>query len=93
MKKILIFILLLCMALTLAACTDNENTPPEDTTPQGTTPEDTTPEDTTPEITLQEVYDAGKNLSALLGDHETVYIQIISDGTVIREEYFSKQYG
>ena len=44
------------------------------------------------EITLQEVYDAGKNLLALLGDHENVYVCITSEGKVIREEYLSKQY-
>ena len=43
-------------------------------------------------ITLQEVYDAGKNLSALLGDHENVYARVTSSGNLIREEYFSKQY-
>ena len=47
---------------------------------------------TAPEITLQEVYDAGKNLVALLGDHENVYVVITSNGNVIREEYLSRQY-
>lgn len=77
MKKIVTFILLLCMVLSLAACTDNGST---------------TPENTAPEITLQEVYDAGKNLVALLGDHENVYVVITSNGNVIREEYLSKEY-
>ena len=117
MKKIIAFILLMCLLLTLVACADNGNNPPEDnttednlpednttednppkdnttedTTPEGANPEDTTPEDTKPAITLQEVYDAGKNLTALLGDHENVYVQVISNGKLIREEYLSKQY-
>ena len=46
----------------------------------------------TPEITLQEVYDAGKSLSALLGDHESVYVQVISNGKLLREEYLDRQY-
>ena len=48
--------------------------------------------DTAPEITLQEVYDAGKTLDALLGDHESVYVQVTSNGSLLREEYLSKQY-
>ena len=43
-------------------------------------------------ISLQEVYDAGKNFSALLGDHESAYVRITSGGNLVREEYFSKQY-
>ena len=43
-------------------------------------------------ISLQEVYDAGKNLTALLGDHESIYIQVVSNGNVLREEYLNKQY-
>ena len=43
-------------------------------------------------ISLQEVYDAGKNLSALRGSHENVYAQVKSNGKVVREEYLSKQY-
>ena len=77
MKKTIAFILLMCMVLTLAACADKENT---------------TPESTTSEVTLQEVYDAGKNLAALLGNHENVYVQVTSNGTIVREEYLSKQY-
>ena len=81
---------------TAPASTSSENTTesttPESTTPESTTPEGTTPENPTPEITLQEVYDAGKNLAALLGSHESVYVQVISNGTVIREEYLDQQY-
>lgn len=77
MKKIVTLILSLCMVLTFAACTNSGSE---------------TPENTTPEITLQEVYDVGKNLAALLGDHENVYVQVMSNGKVIREEYLSKQY-
>ena len=43
-------------------------------------------------ISLKEVYDAGENLSALLGDHESVYVQVTSGGKVLWEEYLSKQY-
>lgn len=43
-------------------------------------------------ITRQEVYDAGKNLAALLGNHESVHVQVTSNGKVLREEYLSKQY-
>jgi protein tyrosine/serine phosphatase len=43
-------------------------------------------------ITLQQVYDAGKDFATLLGDHENVFIQTTSNGTVLWEEYFSKQY-
>ena len=75
MKKIISFILLLCMVLSVAACADNGSTMPESTTP---------------EITLQEVYEAGKDYAALLGDHENVYILATSNGAVIREEYLAK---
>ena len=43
-------------------------------------------------ISLQEVYDAGKSLSALLGNHENVYVRITSDGNLLQESYLSKQY-
>ncbi|MBO5906920.1 MAG: tyrosine-protein phosphatase [Clostridia bacterium] len=42
-------------------------------------------------ITLRGVYEAGKNLSALLGEHESVYYEVVSGGKVIEEAYFSKQ--
>lgn len=87
MKKIVAIILLLCMVLTFSACNNNEST-----TPESTAPESTTPENTTPNITLQEIYDAGKNLAALLGNHENVYVQITYNGNLIREEYLSKQH-
>ena len=98
MKKMITFILVLCMILTVAACTNKDNTP-ENTTPATTTPAETTTENTNPtpetptEITLEEVYEAGKNLLALLGNHENVYACVTSEGKVIREEYLSKQYG
>ena len=106
MKKIAILTLVLLLVFALAACNDmggtqSESTAPESTAPastssenttESTTPESTTPENPTPEITLQEVYDAGKNLAALLGSHESVYVQVISNGTVIREEYLDQQY-
>ena len=87
MKKSISLILALCMVLMFAACADNGNK-----TPDGTTPDSTKPENITPEITLQEVYDAGKNLTALLGNHENVYVRVVSNGNLIREEYLSKQY-
>ena len=77
MKKLVAFILVLCMALSLSACADKGSTQPESTSP---------------EITLQEVYDAGKDLAALLGEHESVYIQVTSNGKILWEEYLSKQY-
>ena len=43
-------------------------------------------------ITLQDVYDAGKDISALLGNHENVYIHVTSNGNLLWEEYLSKQY-
>jgi hypothetical protein len=87
MKKLVALILLMCMILTLAACTDNGSK-----TPESTAAESTAAASTAPEITMQEVYDAGKNLTALLGDHESVYVQITSNGNIIREEYLSKQH-
>lgn len=92
MKKIVTFILLMCMVFTFAACNNNGNAKSENSTLESAKPGNTTPENTTPEITLQEVYDAGKNLAALLGDHESVYVKVTSNGNVIREEYLSKQY-
>ena len=50
MKKFGFTILLLCMVLALAACTDHGST----------TPENTTPENTAYEITMQEIYDANQ---------------------------------
>jgi hypothetical protein len=98
-KKIIaltVAILLLVSALASCKSTKNESTTPAETTPAATTPATTTPEETTPEgnppentpteITLQEVYDAGKNLIALLGDHENVYVRITSGDKVIRED-------
>ena len=84
MKKIIAFILLVCMLMTLAACTGKA--------PENTPSDDSSVEDSTPKITLQEVYNAGKSLSALLGDHENVYVKVVSDGKVIREEYLNKQF-
>ena len=102
MKKIVTLILVVCMVLTLAACADKgsktsestkpESTAPQNTTPESTAPQNTAPQNTTPEITPQEVYNAGKSLSALLGNHENVYVRITSNGNLIREEYLSKQH-
>lgn len=102
MRKIISFILLMCMVLTFVACADNESTKPESTPSQSATPgatpsatPDATPDATpsvTPDITLQEVYEAGKNYAALLGDHENVHILVTSNGKIIKEEYFSNEY-
>ena len=43
-------------------------------------------------ISLQEVYEAGKDYATLLGDHESVHIQAISDGKILYEEYFNGEY-
>ena len=103
-KIIALTVALLLLVSALASCksTKDESTTPAETTPAATTPATTTPEETTPEgnlpentpteITLQEVYDAGKNLLALRGDHENVYTRVTSEGKVIREDYLSKQY-
>lgn len=97
MKKIFSVILLLCLALTFAACADQGSTQPEDTTAENaatesTTAESTTAESTTPEITLEEVYNAGKDYAALLGNHESVYLHATINGAGMYEVYLSKQY-
>ena len=79
-------------ANTTSTNTTATNTTAASTTAASTTAASTTPGSTMPEISLQEVYDAGKSLEALLGDHENVYVLITSGGNVIREEYFSKQF-
>ena len=43
-------------------------------------------------ISLNDVYDSGKNLSALLGDHENVYLRATSNGTLLWETYLSSQF-
>ena len=43
-------------------------------------------------ISLNEVYDSGKNLSVLLGDHENVYLLATSNGTLLWKQYFNSQY-
>lgn len=107
MKKIVTFILLLCMVLSLAACTTPASTSPKTTTPvstapvssapvstspENTPPVSSAPETTIPEITLQEIYEAGKSVVALLGEHESVYLTITVNDKLIREEYLSKEY-
>jgi hypothetical protein len=103
-KIIALTVALLLLVSALASCksTKNESTTPAETTPAATTPATTTPEETTPEgnppentpteITLQEVYEAGKNYAALLGDHENVFVQAISEGEVLYEIYLSHEY-
>ena len=59
MKKSVSIILLLCMVLALAACTDHGSS----------TPETTTPENAAPEITMQEIYDANMT-EAVLENHQ-----------------------
>lgn len=73
MKKIVTFILLISMVITLAACGDNAKK-----------------ENTAPKITAQEVYNAGKNMNALLGNHENVYLVVKTNGKVVREEFWGK---
>ena len=43
-------------------------------------------------ISIEEVYEAGKDLSSLLGDHESVYVEVTSNGTLLQEYYLCKQY-
>ena len=83
MKKLVACILLLCILSALAACASPEASAPKETEKQ-------TAETAAPSITPQEVYDAGKSLAALLGDHENVSVRITSNGTLVREEYLSK---
>ena len=77
MKKIITFILLACMVFSFAACADNGSTMPENTAPV---------------ITLQEVYEAGKDYTALLGDHENAHILTTSNGEVLIEVYLTQDY-
>ena len=42
--------------------------------------------------TLREVYDVSKDLISLLGDHENVYVQVVSNGKLLREDFYSRQY-
>ena len=86
MKKIVAFILLTCMALTLVACTDNKSNSPETTTPQ-----DTTSNDTAPEISMQAIYDADLT-AAVLKNHQSIYIQAKMDGEVYNEKYLTRDY-
>ena len=82
MKKIVTFTLMMCMALSFTACNNNGNT----------STESTSSENNTPVITLQEVYEAGKDYAALLGNHENVYIVATSNGKVLYETYIGKDY-
>ena len=92
MKKLIAFILLLCLALTLVACNNQETPSSGDNTPEDNAPDEgAKPEDNAPQITIAEVYDAGKSLAALLGDHENVLFRVVSNGTLIREEYWSDE--
>ena len=43
-------------------------------------------------ITLTQVYDAGKDLGSLLGNHESVSLQAVMNGKVLWEQYLDKQY-
>lgn len=86
MKKFIFFTLLMCMFFSFAACAENGNTIPE-----STSPESTASESTAPIITLQEVYESGKDYTALLGDHENAYILTTSNGNVISEIYLTQE--
>jgi hypothetical protein len=44
------------------------------------------------QIALREVYAAGENLSALLGDRESVCVEVTSNGALLQEHYLSEQY-
>ena len=133
MKKIVIFMLALCMVLTVAACANTGNNIPEPTETESTKTETTVTEteaestalETTdaetesdksesgelesgelesdelesseadanePIITMQEIYDAGKNMAALLGDHDNVLVQAVSNGSVLYSEFLNDQY-
>lgn len=91
MKKFVALTLLLCMVLSLAACTDKCSKDPGDTTPETTTPGTTAPENTTPEITMQKIYDAGQ-VGAMFQNHQSVYIQEKANGEVFSEKYLTKEY-
>ena len=43
-------------------------------------------------ITIDEVYESAKNFAALLGDHENVYVQATSNGALLWEQYFGREY-
>ena len=91
MKKIVTFVLLLCMVVLLVACADKENTTKEDTTPEATAPEITVPEDATPEITSQALYDSSY-IPTLLDKYDSVAVVSTQNGEVFQEEYYSKEY-
>ena len=76
MKKIVTFILLTCMILTFAACSDNGSEPTENAIP---------------EITTQILYDAS-NVPALLEKHDSVLVVHTANGDAYQEDYYSKEY-
>jgi hypothetical protein len=91
MKKIVAFILLMCMVLTFAACTDNKNTTSETTTPENTAPENDTSEGTKPNITLQEVHDATL-IETMLKNRQSISTRDTMGGGFWRERYLTKEY-
>ena len=101
MKKIVTFILLMCMALTVAACTApetttsettaSETTVSETTAPETAAPETTAPEADAPEITMQEIFDANQP-EALFKNHQSISICNKMGGELWRESYLTKEY-
>lgn len=91
MKKIVSLILLLCMVLAFAACTDQESTTPDVTTTEDKTPETTMPENTTPEITMQEIYDANQT-EAIFENYQSISVLDAMDGKVFGEKYLTQEY-
>ena len=106
MKKIIAIILLACMVLTFAACSDDGSKTPDDTTPEATTPKETTPEpttpeatdpeatdpeDTTPEVTMQEIYDAAQPEN-IFKNCQSISLREKMDGELWRERYLTKEY-
>lgn len=66
MKKIISFIFLMGLILSLCSCGNKE-------------------------ITMQEIYDAS-HLNAMLENHESIYVQYMSDGKIYEEDYLSQDY-
>ena len=87
MKKFVTFTLTACMAFSFVACNNSGNTPPA-----SSSSESSSSENNTPVITLQEVYEAGKDYAALLGDHDNLYIVTTSNGKVLYETYLGEDY-
>ena len=66
MKKILAALLLVCMAVCLCACGNNEPTEPQNTAPQITLPQVTEPEPTGVTYTVKVVDEGGNAVSGVM---------------------------